>query len=60
MLGRSNLLIVFGVHARWSEPSRDGVKKLWASNKGIVKSVRKETIARIENSDQRGLMDRDG
>jgi hypothetical protein len=52
MTAESNLSIYFGVHARCPEVSRQAVKKLWAGDKGTVKSRRKETIARIGNSDK--------
>jgi hypothetical protein len=36
-------------HAQCSEASRDGIRKLWASDKGIVNSRAKKTIARINS-----------
>jgi hypothetical protein len=52
MLPESRPPISAGTHARHPDASRQAIKKLWAGNKGTVKSGRKEVIARIENVDR--------
>jgi hypothetical protein len=52
ILRRSNLPIAFGVRAQCPKTSRERIKKLCISDKGIVKSSGNETIARIGNSDK--------
>jgi potassium-transporting ATPase A subunit len=47
--GESNLSIGFGVHALCPEASRDVIKKLYISDKGIVKLCFKKTITCIQN-----------
>jgi hypothetical protein len=43
-----------GIHARCCEASIQAIKKLWAGDKGTVKSGRKETIACNKNTDKVG------
>jgi hypothetical protein len=54
MLWRTNL-VASGVHARYFNASKRGIKKLWVGDKETVRLGRKETIRRIRNSDKATL-----